>query len=81
MSITTKNLRKQYKFLSNEELKEEYYNVTYKIMRCAGIVERMYELGYDIIDIKEQEKHENLLCKKAKILEDICFERGIELWD
>ena len=41
----------------------------------------MYELGYDMRDIKEQEEYENYLCEKADILENICAERGIGVWN
>lgn len=41
----------------------------------------MYELGYDIRDIKEREWYEKYLCEKADSLENICVERGIGLWN
>ena len=41
----------------------------------------MYELGYDMRDIEEQEEYEKYLCEKADILENMCTERGIGLWD
>ena len=41
----------------------------------------MYELGYDMKDIKEREEYEKYLCEKADFLENICMKRGIELWD
>ena len=41
----------------------------------------MYELGYDMRDIEEQEEYEKYLCEKADILENICVERGIGIWN
>ena len=41
----------------------------------------MYERGYDIADILEREKHERWLSRQSNMLERICSERGIELWE
>ena len=41
----------------------------------------MYERGYDIADIREREKHERWLSRRSAMLEDICRERGIKLWE
>lgn len=65
--------------LSDKELKDEYYEAVYGSL--GSQTDEMYELGYDMRDIKEQEEYENYLCKKADILENICVERGIGLWD
>lgn len=32
-------------------------------------------------DIEEREVYEKYLCEKADILESICMERGIGIWD
>ena len=80
MKKTEKNtLLKWAKGLTNEELKEEYYDAVYNSL--GSLTENMYELGYDIRDIKEQEKHERYLSEKADILGVLCEERGIKLWE
>ena len=65
--------------LTNEELEKEYYNAVYNSLGSEA--ERMYELGYDISDIVEREKHEKFLGEKANILEELCNERDIKLWN
>ena len=65
--------------LSDEELEKNYYEATFD---CLGsVAEEMYECGYDMADILEQEKYERDLMVKADILEGICMERGIKLWE
>lgn len=69
--------------LSNEELENEFYNAVYDSL--GSQCESMYELGYDIRDIKEQEEHEKehekYLGEKADVLGKICLERNIKLWE
>ena len=65
--------------LTNEELEKEYYNSVFE--SWGSQAEIMYELGYDIVDIKEREKHEKYLCEKSDLLERLCEKRGIKLWD
>lgn len=65
--------------LSDEELEEEYYKAVFKSLGSEA--EEMYELGYDIQDIIEQERYEKDLIKTAHILGKICEERGIKLWE
>lgn len=65
--------------LTNEQLEKEYYDA---VMDCLGSeTEDMYELGYDIQDIIEREKFEKWLHKKSTLLEKLCGERGIKLWE
>jgi hypothetical protein len=65
--------------LTNEELEKEYYSA---IMDSLGSeTEEMYELGWDMRDILEREKFEKWLCKKSHLLEKLCTERGIKLWE
>ena len=40
----------------------------------------MYDLGYDISDIRDREDYEKFLREKSDLLESVCKERGIELW-
>ena len=65
--------------LPDKELEDTYYDA---VDDCLGSeTEEMYERGYDSIDIAEQERYEKYLCEKAAILERLCMERGIKLWD
>lgn len=43
--------------------------------------EEMYERGYDESDIREREKYERWLSRQSDMLEVICRERGIKLWE
>ena len=65
--------------LTDDELEKEYYNSVYN---CLGsLCEDMYEMGYDIVDIVEREKHEKYLSERCNLLERICVKRGIKLWE
>lgn len=65
--------------LSDKDLEDAYYDAVYD---CLGSeTEEMYERGYDLIDIAEQEKCEKYLSEKANLLERLCVERGIKLWE
>lgn len=65
--------------LSNFELEKEYYDASFA---CLGsVAEKMCEQGWDSADIMEQEKYERDLGVKADILESICIERGIKIWE
>ncbi len=65
--------------LSNKELEGEYYDAVFD---CLGSqTEEMYERGYDMVDILEREKYEDWLCQRADLLEKLCYERGIKLWE
>jgi hypothetical protein len=65
--------------LSDKDLEDAYYDAVYD---CLGSeTEEMYELGYDPIDIAEQEKCEKYLSEKADVLEELCERRGIKLWE
>lgn len=66
------------KFVTDEELEKEYYNCIFKSL--GSQTDRMYELGYDLADIKERAQYENFLRQKSILLEDLCKERNIELW-
>lgn len=65
--------------LSDKDLEKMYYDAVYD---CLGSeAEEMYERGYDLIDIAEQEKCEKYLSEKADVLEELCERRGIKLWE
>lgn len=72
-------LKKQTYTLSDEQLKKEYYDALYDSL--GSQTEEMYERGYDRIDIIEREKYERWLSRQRAMLEKICSERGIKLWE
>lgn len=65
--------------LTDEELEKEYYDAVNDSL--GSQTEDMYELGYDMADIREREKHEKYLCEKADILGALCEMRDIKLWE
>ena len=65
--------------LSDAQLEEEYYMAVFNSLGSEA--EEMYERGYDISDILEREKHERDLIVISHVLERLCEERGIRLWD
>lgn len=72
-------IKKLARAMTDEELEAEYYKAVYD---CLGSqTDRMYELGYDMSDIIERDKYEKYLCDEADVLEEICHERGIKLWE
>lgn len=65
-------------YWSDKKLEEEYYKSVYD---CLGSqADRMEELGYEEIDIRERRKFEKNLCEEADLLESLCHNRGIKLW-
>lgn len=80
MTRTEKNhFTKWARGLSDEELERHYYDLA---LSCLGSeAEEMYERGWDISDILEREKYERDLGVQQGILEGICMERGIPLWE
>ena len=65
--------------LTDEELEKEYYNAVYSSL--GSQCEDMYEFGYNIADIVEREKYEKYLGQRADLLEYLCEQRGIKLWE
>lgn len=65
--------------LSDKELEDEYYDAVFDSL--GSTAEKMYDLGYDMRDIEEQEKYEKFRCEKADILGWLCEQRGIKLWE
>lgn len=65
--------------LTNEELEEEYYHAAFDTLGSEA--EEMYEHGYEMSDILEREKFEKWLGEKSDLLEKLCDERGIKLWE
>lgn len=72
-------LRKQAEALPEEELKDLYYKAV--LATLGSEAEMMYERGYDIRDCIEMERLERDLIIRADILEMVCEDRGITLWE
>lgn len=72
-------LKKWTNTLTDEQLKEEYYKAMFKTLGSQA--EEMYRKGYDKADILEREKFERWLSRQSDMLEEICRERGIILWE
>ena len=65
--------------LNDEELLHACCDATYD---CLGSqVDEMIEQGYDLVDIQERRKYEKYLAQKANILQVMCNERGIQVWE
>lgn len=65
--------------LTDEALEKEYYKSVYDSL--GSDIEKMYELGYDMRDIEERRQYEKYLGEKSHVLETLCEERGIKLWE
>lgn len=72
-------LKKWTDTLTDEELKKEYYDAVFDTLGSQA--EEMYERGFDEADIREREKYERWLLRRSDMLEEICSERGIMLWE
>lgn len=70
---------KQAKTLSNKELETQYYSLVDKSLGSQA--EIMYNMGYDVSDIIEQQNYERFVREKIDLLEQLCVERGITLWN
>lgn len=65
--------------LSDELLEHEYYNAIYDSLGSEA--EIMEEQCWDETDIKERYKFEKYLGEKADLLEKLCVNRKIKLWE
>lgn len=72
-------LKKWTNTLTDEQLKKEYYDAVFDTLGSQA--EEMYRKGYDKADILEREKFERWLSRQSDMLEEICRERGIILWE
>ena len=80
--MTRKERNETVKFaekVTDEDLEKEYYDAVYSSL--GSQCEDMYELGYDIYDIAERKKYEKYLRQRADLLEYLCEQRGIKLWE
>jgi hypothetical protein len=65
--------------LTDEELEEQYYRAVWDTLGSEA--EEMYERGYDMVDILERKKFEKWLGERSDLIEKLCVERGIKLWE
>ncbi len=72
-------LKKWTDTLTDEQLEKEYYDAVFDALGSQA--EEMYERGYDEADIREREKYERWLSRRSYMLEEICRERRIVLWE
>lgn len=72
-------LKKWTDTLTDEQLKKEYYDAVFETLGSQA--EEMYERDYDISDIIEREKYERWLSRQSDMLEELCCERSIKLWE
>lgn len=80
--MTKKNVKKiidRANTLTDEQLEQEYYRLAYETLGTQ--VDEMYELGYDLADIAEREEYEKSINEECSVLEALCLERGIKLWE
>ena len=73
------NIIKWASTLTDDELEKEYYDAAFDTLGSQA--EEMYERGWDRQDIIEREKYEKWLCQRCDLLEQLCYERGIKLWE
>ena len=63
---------------SDEKLIDEYYG---SLLDCLGSqAERMEELGYEEIDIRERRKIEKFNDERNSMIGSLCEQRGYDLW-
>ena len=67
------------KTLDNDTLLNEYYDSVFDSL--GSQTEKMYDLGYDISDIKDRESYEKFLKEKSDLLAFLCEDRNIKLWE
>lgn len=65
--------------INDEQLEAEYYRLLW--LSLGSQVEAMYDAGYDIQDIVEQEKYETYISQVSELLRMLCCERNIKLWE
>lgn len=78
-AATKKALREYFSSKTDEYVEKSYYIV---LRDCLGSVsERMIEEDYCARDIQERKDYEDFCQEEAELLEEICCERGIKLFD
>ncbi len=77
--IEKTNFHKWARALSDAQLERKYYDCVFDSL--GDVTEEMYEQGYDLADIHEEEKCKADIIEMTHILEHLCVERGIKLWE
>lgn len=65
--------------LNDKELLERYFEIEFSTLGTQ--TDQMYDLGYDLVDIREQARYEEYLGLKLDLYEEVCRKRGIKLRD
>lgn len=65
--------------MTDEQLVNYYHRAL--LVSLGSQVEDMYDLGYDMADIKEREDYEKYLVEKCDIIENMLQARGINPWE
>ena len=73
-----KNIIKWANCLTNEELEKQYYDTV--LDSLGSQADDMYDMGYDISDILDRQRHEKYLSEKSDLLGNLCEKRGLSLW-
>ena len=71
--------RKWAEGLTDRQLERIYYESVFESLGSEA--EKMYEAGWDMADVLEQEKYERDRGVMLGILEGLCAKRGIKLWE
>ena len=79
MKIAIKKLLKHYSTYSNEDLIREFNELTMIMIMIEPVIERMYELDYDLRDIKDREEVEKHYENCLIAIENILRERDYNL--
>lgn len=72
-------IRLECESLTDEELKKKTYDAIHDSL--GSEVDAMVEFGYDASDIADRVEYESFLCSYSDVLQLICDERGIVLFD
>ena len=77
--VEKKSIITKCSLMTDEELRDYHDHASFD---CLGSqIEDMYDLGYDMADIKEREDYEKYLVEKCDIIEDMLWARGINPWE
>lgn len=72
-------IRLECESLTDEELKNKTYDAIYDSL--GSQIDDMVEFGYDASDIADRVEYESFACNYSELLQLLCDERGIVLFD
>ena len=72
-------IRLECESLTDEELKNKTYIAIYDSL--GSEVDAMFDFGYDPSDIADRVEYESFACNYSELLQLLCDERGIILFD